>query len=325
MTVWPQVPLIKQFVEWRWAQKFVYPAGQLPWQTLLKRTIEWYWRRVRGVLDQPAILRIPYAPAFECIVPALKHEYSLFIHRLPLYEAEFFILPALVKPDMIALNVGAHIGLYTLALAQLLPRGMVYAFEPAMTTYQQLQINILWNRLRGLVPDNIAAFRLALGACDGEMRLFHESSAMQASLLPRHPAQPYESVPGAQLNTWLRTNHIDRVDFIVIDVEGAEEAVLSHATDLFQQHHQPLILCEFNRKFGQQTVIWEFLSQFGYRFWRYHSRKDQIVPVANPHDPAIYIHQIQQPGRGYGNVIAAPASWVPPGPYIVHQQRQLPL
>ncbi|WP_298814495.1 FkbM family methyltransferase [uncultured Chloroflexus sp.] len=321
MTIWQQLPFFKHFSEWRWAQRFVYPAGRLPWRALLRRTIEWYWRRLNGSLNQPSIIQIPYAPKIELIVPALAPEYPLFIHRVPLYEAEFFILPSLVKPDMIALNIGAHTGIYALALAQLLPQGFVYAFEPAKTTYQQLQINILWNQMLGLVPDNIATFRLALGAFDGETRLFQEASAMQASLLPVNPSQKYELVPVVRLNTWLREHDIGRVDFILIDVEGAEDIVLTHATDLLQNHHQPLILCEFNRKFGHQTAIWELLGRFGYRFWRYHSHYHRIEPVADPDEPAIYIHQTHLAGRGYGNVIAAPPSWTPPHPFIIHRQR----
>lgn len=319
--MWRQLPMIKLLTEWRWVRTHIYPAGQVPWIALAQRAMAWYWRRLNGQLDQPGIIQIPYAPVIELLVPSLKHEYSLFMYHTPLFEAEFFLLPALVQPDMIALNIGAHIGAYTLALAQLLPHGHVYAFEPALATYRQLQINILWNQARQLVPQNITTFRLALGNANGETQLFHGASTMQASIMPTTPDQPYERVPIARLDTWLEHHHIHRVDFVVIDVEGAEDVVLSHAANLLQRDCKPLILCEFNRKFGRQVAIWELLCRCGYRFWRYHAQLNQIEPVADPNASAIYIHQTHQAGRGYGNVIAAPASWTPPHPILTIQQR----
>lgn len=311
MRLWRRLPLIRQISEWSWAQQHLYPSGRLPWSALIQRTIAWYWRRISGRLDQPHIIQIPYHPAIELLVPTLRHEYPLFIYRTPLYEAEFFLLPALIKSDMTALNIGAHIGVYTLALAQLMPHGHVYAFEPALATYQQLQINILWNQMRKLVPCNITAYRLAFGDIDGETALFHSSSPMQASLLTTASVQSYELVPVVRLNSWLANHHLARIDFIIIDVEGAEDLVLHHGTDLLQ-HYQPIVLCELNRKFGRQVAIWHLLNQFGYRFWRYNARRHCIEPISDPHDPSIYIHQTHQAGRGYGNVIAAPARWTPP-------------
>lgn len=317
MIQWQRLPLIRQFSEWRWAQQYLYPGGRAPWGALIQRTIAWYWLRWSGQLAQPKIIRIQYRPAIELLFPSLKQEYPLFVYHTPLYEAEFFLLPALIKPDMIALNIGAHVGIYTLALAQLLPLGHVYAFEPASETYQQLQINILWNQMRQLVPSNITTYRLALGDTDGEASLFQGSSPMQASLLSTAPAQPYEQVPVVRLDSWLAIHSIGQVDFIIIDVEGAEDIVLQHGTNILQ-HHQPIILCELNRKFGRQTAIWNLLSQYGYRFWRYNPRRNRIEPILNSHDPSIYIHQTHQTGRGYGNVIAAPAIWTPPHPVCIH-------
>jgi len=312
MTMWKYFPITRHIYEWCWVRSHVYPSGYMPWRNLFSRTIRWHWRRFTKTLDQPTIIHLPYRPEIEILVTSLRHEYPLFVYHTPLYEAEFFLLPALVQPDMIALNIGAHIGVYTLALAQLLPKGHVYSFEPMLETYQHLRLNIAWNQLRGLIPENVTAYRLAFGDIDGETKLFLESSTMQASLLAQQPLQPYEYVPAARLDTWLKQHSIDSVDLIVIDVEGAEDIVLRHAITLFQQPRQPLILCELNRKFGRQEAIWELLSQFGYRFWRYHSLRNCIEPVSNPYESAIYIHQTHLVHRGYGNVIAAPITWTPP-------------
>lgn len=318
---WQQFPILRQWYEWRWIKKHLYPAGRVPWSSVLRRAVAWYWRRWKKTLHKPEIIRLAYAPAIEILVTSLWQEYPLFVYRTPLYEAEFFLLPALVQPDMIALNIGAHIGVYTLALSQLLPHGHVYAFEPALATYQLLQLNIAWNQLRGLVPHNVTAYRLALGDIDGEAPLFQEASTMQASLLARHQSQSYELVPVARLNTWLRTHSINRVDLIVIDVEGAEDIILHNGTDLFQQTYQPLIVCEFNRKFGHQVALWELLSQFGYRFWRYCPLRNCLEPVSDPNESAIYVHQTQDVQRGYGNIIAAPATWIPPLPPVVDLEK----
>jgi hypothetical protein len=47
-----------------------------------------------------------------------------------------------------------------------------------------------------------------------------------------------------RLDDWLRESEIDHVDFMKLDVEGAEWAVLKGAPHLLESKHRPVILAE---------------------------------------------------------------------------------
>ncbi len=289
--------------EWVYAARYFYPGGRLPLAQLLWRRFCWrLWRRL-GLLQRPAILALDLAPRIEVLLPDLSQEYQLFMYRAPLLEAEFFYLPRLAKPGMTVLNIGANVGIYTLALAQLIPDGVVHAFEPASSTYRLLNANVTWNQLRGLVGSNIHCHQLAVSATLGSSTLYRYPSSLQHSLFAQQPDQPGETVQTVALDEWLAQQGINHVDLLWIDVEGAEELVLSGATRLLSNPTAPLIVCELNKKFGTPQRIWDRLAAHGYRFWHYNARQDRLVPVHNALNGEIYTHMQDIAGRGYGNVI----------------------
>jgi FkbM family methyltransferase len=74
-----------------------------------------------------------------------------------------------------------------------------------------------------------------------------------------------EVVPTTTINKILNANKVDRVDFVSIDVEGQELAVL-RGFDLakYQPH---LIVVEYSNKFERQELS-EHLKKHGYFIWR---------------------------------------------------------
>ena len=74
-------------------------------------------------------------------------------------------LRARIQPGDVVLNVGAHVGLYTLgAAAWSAPNGRVIAFEPNPETRKILTGHVRRNRL----SDRIEVLEMAAGARDGE-------------------------------------------------------------------------------------------------------------------------------------------------------------
>src|SRR5262245_17130708 len=55
-----------------------------------------------------------------------------------------------IKPDHIIMDVGAHIGCFSLLAAGRTPNGKIYAFEPSAETYQVLQQNVRANQLSNI-------------------------------------------------------------------------------------------------------------------------------------------------------------------------------
>ena len=51
-------------------------------------------------------------------------------------------LSRLLEPDSVAFDVGANIGVFALVMGRLCPQGRVYAFEPAIESFDYLVKNL---------------------------------------------------------------------------------------------------------------------------------------------------------------------------------------
>lgn len=153
-----------------------------------------------------------------------------------------------VKADAVCLDVGANIGLYSLGLSTLAPKGRVYAFEPSPSAYGHLRANLERNRAGNVDPSN-----LAVSDTTGTV-VFHDFSFFSAgsfssdegSLLSSesYGSQSFEAAT-TTIDEFVADRRLDRVDFVKIDVEGAELAVLAGAEKTLATY-RPVTVLEFN-------------------------------------------------------------------------------
>jgi len=153
-----------------------------------------------------------------------------------------------VKPDAVCLDVGANIGLYSLGLSALAPKGKVYAFEPSPSAYGHLRSNLAVNK-----ATNVDACNLAVGESTGTVH-FHDFSFFSAgsfssdegSLLSSesYGSQSFEAAT-TTLDEFVADRKLDRVDFVKVDVEGAELSVLAGAEKTLATY-RPATVLEFN-------------------------------------------------------------------------------
>jgi FkbM family methyltransferase len=150
----------------------------------------------------------------------------------------------LVRPEWVVLDVGANVGVHTLAAAGLATRGQVYAFEPALETFSYLEANLRRAGLR-----NAWAERLALSSGPGTARLSYRPHQSGASHFlgegPDEDGSRVEEVPCCSLDSWVASRGLDRVDLMKVDVEGAEMAVLDGAAQTLAAK-QPWVIIECN-------------------------------------------------------------------------------
>ncbi len=174
-----------------------------------------------------------------------------------------------VTPDAVVVDVGANLGYLTAAMAQCVPEGRVYAFEPHVSTYERLVASM---RLSALT--NVTTFRIALGASDGRGELFaHETATGNASLC-RDPLsrlcrpQPVEL---RSLDSMVAAGEVEEPDLIKIDVEGYELNVLFGARETIARAHTSIVfeLNERMSRFGgwnavQLADVLESAGRFSY-------------------------------------------------------------
>ena len=154
-------------------------------------------------------------------------------------------LEELVQPGWTVIDVGANIGYFTLLMANRVgPRGKVIAFEPLAENFRILQENIRLNGHRNVVAENCALMssseRVELrSATPGAITWVASVRVKQDS------AVESESVEAISLDEYVQKKGIAKVDFLKIDVEGAEESVLEGATNVLSTD-RPVLLIELH-------------------------------------------------------------------------------
>jgi FkbM family methyltransferase len=177
---------------------------------------------------------------------------------------------SILRPGMTVLDVGAHQGLYTLLASKRVgPQGRVVAFEPSPRERKYLRTHLRLNRCKNVQVESVA---LGRESGSGELFLVEGMESGCNSLRPPNVDEPTTKVAVEirTLDESLARLAIQRVDFMKIDVEGAELDVFRGAKALFEHHPRPLILAEVQ---DMRTIPWGyrsneivlFLIQRGYR------------------------------------------------------------
>jgi FkbM family methyltransferase len=229
------------------------------------------------VLDQVLGRPIVYEDSRRLRYVLYPHENALaYLNNEGNYEVgETLLCERLVGDGMTVFDVGANIGIYSLLLARLVGHeGTVHAFEPEPRNFDRLMTNLTLNGAA-----NVVANRLAVYSESGEvtLNLFDPSLGSWHSLgtpkladpdHPRRTVEPRESiaVEAVSLDDYARSREIVHVDFLKIDVEGAEPAVLEGAADLFERQAVGLVQFEISIPQSQAlghdgSGIFEFLRR----------------------------------------------------------------
>jgi FkbM family methyltransferase len=149
-----------------------------------------------------------------------------------------------LRQGMFVLDIGAHHGFYTLLASKLVgPAGRVFAFEPSPREQKALRLNLLLNRC-----NNVSTQAVALGDEETEADFYVVSDQQTGFNSLRRPgiSSPTTQVKVRvkRLDDWLREARVDRVDFVKLDVEGGELAVLQGGANFLGRRPRPVCLVE---------------------------------------------------------------------------------
>jgi FkbM family methyltransferase len=170
------------------------------------------------------------------------------------FEDERPFLSRLLRPGDIALDIGANYGIYTATLAAAVqPEGRVLAFEPSATTAEALRKTVAANGHSKCVT--VHQLALSDQPRQGLLLLNGHSELNALTDLPRSLAagESTEAVAISSLDQLLHDGAIPMpVQFIKMDAEGQEAAILTGAKQFFAQQ-QPLI--QFEVKAGSAVNL----------------------------------------------------------------------
>jgi len=127
----------------------------------------------KKLIDKPYLLRDRtfnlYYVSHDLIYSEGFVQHESFIWNLLLKE---------IKPEDVFIDIGAHIGEYTLPIAKKCK--LVIAFEPEPRNYITLQQNCKLNKL-----ENVYALPIALSSTSGKLKLFRTIGSQGHSLNPK--------------------------------------------------------------------------------------------------------------------------------------------
>jgi FkbM family methyltransferase len=190
------------------------------------------------------------------------------------YETELIV--SLLRPGNIAIDVGADVGLFTVAMANAVgPSGLVLAIEPHPESQAILKLalkarHLSWVRL---IPAALgcrngwATLCTTFDPCGREKTAFSRIVKQDA----RDDSAIQRRVALKTLDELVHEYQLNRLDFLKIDVEGFEWDVLQGAQDCLR-NFAPILLIELedpHAEFYGRSVagIVEMLADVQYRRW----------------------------------------------------------
>jgi FkbM family methyltransferase len=179
-----------------------------------------------------------------------------------------WICRKLVRPGDTVLDIGANIGLVTLALAKFVGReGMVHCFEPNPSLCEQIRTTLAYN---GVTQARL--HEVALGDAEAMLELsIPPGNRGAASFVREQETEGAQKirVPVRRLDQIAEEQGIQSLRLIKIDVEGYEAQVFAGADHVLGKIRPDAILFELNgtgaEPISEQPVI-QLLSRYDYDF-----------------------------------------------------------
>lgn len=201
------------------------------------------------------------------------------------HEPETPYLADLLSGAPVCLHVGASDGRHSYVMTQVAPKARIYAFEPSAFAYEVLKVGIAWHRM----GRQVTAIHAAVADKPGELLLvtpkktsgrMGRAYAYVAETRPNGAARPdledtgmnVEPTPVITLDAFCAEHGVDRVDFIRMDIEGAELRALMGAARILDRD-LPHVLLEIHpdmlqARFGASgDAVLDVFRDRGYRMF----------------------------------------------------------
>jgi FkbM family methyltransferase len=175
------------------------------------------------------------------------------------------------KTANVIFDVGANLGIFSLAALAVNPNAIVHAFEPTPETATQLQRAAELNRLCNLNVHETAVSsntgHAKLNRCLGDRGINGGMNFIYGDARDGDPNR----VSTIRLDDFCSEHRIEHIDLLKVDVQGHEKDVFIGADRLIRSGHIGLILFELNwapdptQPCSARDSI-QLLEQYGYQF-----------------------------------------------------------
>lgn len=162
------------------------------------------------------------------------------------------------RGQQIFIDVGANIGLYSLAVRRVMRfDARVLAVEPSTETADALREHLAWSGLSG-----VEVHECALSSTRGSAQLSQQTGDWgKASLARELEGHAQTTVQTRTLDEIVEEAQLPSVDLIKIDVEGHELEVLKGAPETLARF-QPSLFIEFSPQWMSEEAVNEMVGYF---------------------------------------------------------------
>ena len=214
-------------------------------------------------------------------------------------EFETEIVKNEIKPNDVVIDIGAHIGYFTLLFAMLVgPNGKVFSFEPEPKNFELLKKNIEINNHHNVVTEskivsdkNKKCTLYTFETSSGANRIYkpHENTN----------SKPIE-VDSISLDEYFKNSEfLKKIKFVKIDVEGAELLVLKSMKSIFQENNDIKLLLEFNPTFlleigSKSSDFFDLLHSEHFSIFFIDGKNHKLIPLnsATELDPKLFENDV---------------------------------
>jgi FkbM family methyltransferase len=262
--------------------KIIYRGIRFSFKIALgkKRTDMFYTKRGINFKDflyrAIKFLKIGDPLMLEIYVP--KHNYNIYC---PLNKEDFIVMTRheddiierfLPKQGDIVVDIGAHMGRYTIISSKRVgANGKVVAIEAHPSNFEMLKSNIKLNQLTNVTPLNYAVYsketKIKLYLPDEESGYTMHHSIMSNYVFTKYKdktGDKFVEVSANTLDYLLQLKGITDVNWVKIDVEGAEFEVLKGAHNVLSNSKDISLLIEVHGTDTYEPII-ESLRSYNFK------------------------------------------------------------
>jgi len=196
---------------------------------------------------------------------------DLITDQLKKYSAharnELAMIKSIISPDDTVLDIGAHIGTFSIPIAHIIDEGSVYSFEANSDNYTLLNRNIELNEL----SEKIITFNKVVSIESDQRfsRVVPNDSNSGMSYFVKDGESEFSSI---NIDEWFKNSGLREINFLKIDVEGAELDVLRSSEEIIKRFKPILYIEVCNDQLGRFSnsvkELEDFLINMGYCFFK---------------------------------------------------------
>jgi FkbM family methyltransferase len=190
-------------------------------------------------------------------------------------DGELHLLQQFLRPNDVVFDVGANVGEWSLYALGVEKSIQLYSFEPLPNIFSDMQAKL------SCYP-NVKAFQLALSDKRGSGKFCYYDETYEFSGLSGfyvrevlkldHKPPKIIDIQQETIPNFCQQQHLDKIDFLKIDAEGAEWIIIKGAAPLIKRKKIRAIQFEYGGCYVDAKItlkeIYDFLSKNDYLVFR---------------------------------------------------------